>query len=243
MARYASLVYPGLDCALEESAHEALWIQRSPGRARGLGRYAQEYGLAYVLAHARGETGEPIAPLRAWFAHPRPPDIAPLHRFFATRELEFGVDSSGIALPREALDLPMKSGDPRLLATAEDLAEIALRAQPRTNAFAELLAARIETMIAGDASIDAVAKAMHMSPRTLQRRLDEEGSRFSEVVDSVRETLARRWLGEESRTLSEIGADLGFADLATFSRAFKRWTGKPPGAGVGPEQERSRARR
>ena len=230
MARYASLVYPGLECALEEEGADALWVQRAPGRARGLGRLAEEYGLAYVLTHARGETGEAIAPTRVWFAHPRPPDLAPLHRFFATRDLDFGAESSGFALSRGALDLAMKSGDPRLLATAEDLAEVALRAQPRPNAFSGLVAARVEAMIVGDASIDAVASAMHMSPRTLQRRLDEEGSRFSEVLDSVREGLARRWLGEETRTLSEIGANLGFADLATFSRAFKRWTGKPPGA-------------
>jgi AraC-like DNA-binding protein len=230
MARYASLVYPGLACALEEEAAEARWVQRAPGRVRGLGRHAHEYGLAYVLTHARRETGEAISPSRAWFAHPRPPDLGPLHRFFGTRELDFGSDSSGFALPAAALDLPMKSGDARLLATAEDLAEVALRAQPRANAFAALVAARVEAMISKDASVDAVAAALHMSPRTLQRRLEDEGGRFSEVVDSVREGLARRWLADEARTLSEIAYSLGFADLATFSRAFKRWTGKPPGA-------------
>jgi AraC-like DNA-binding protein len=232
MARYASLVYPGLECVLDEGNGEdvARWIQSTPGRTRGLGRHAHEYGLAYVLSHARQETGVAIAASRAWFAHPRPPDLAPLYRFFATRDLEFGAVSSGFALPRAALDLPMKSGDPRLLATAEDLAEVALRAQPRPSAFGALVATRVEAMLSTDASIDAVARAMHMSPRTLQRRLDEEGARFSELLDSVRETLARRWLTEETRTLSEIGYALGFADLATFSRAFKRWTGKPPGA-------------
>lgn len=233
MARYASLVYPGLSCALEEEGDEARWTQRTPGRARGLGRHAHEYGLAYVLTHIRQETcetGVAIALSRTWFAHPRPPDVAPLHRFFATRELEFGAESSGFVFPRAVLDRPLKSGDPRLLATAEDLAEVALRAQPSASEFGSLVATRIEAMISTDASIDAVARAMHMSPRTLQRRLDDEGSRFSEVVDGVRETLARRWLAEESRTLSEIAYALGFADLATFSRAFKRWTGKPPGA-------------
>ncbi len=236
MARYASLVYPGLDCALEEDANEATWQQRTPGRTRGLGRHAHEYALAYVLTHAQRETSDPenaacaVVPARVWFAHPRPPDLAPLHRFFGTRDLEFGTDSSGFALPRAALDLPMKSGDPRLLATAEDLAEVALRAQPRRNDFPALVAGRIEAMLASDASVDAVARAMHMSPRTLQRRLDDEGSRFSEVLDSVRETLARKWLAEEARTLADVAYALGFADLATFSRAFKRWTGKPPGA-------------
>jgi AraC-like DNA-binding protein len=78
-------------------------------------------------------------------------------------------------------------------------------------------------------SIDHVASSMHMSARTLQRRLEDEGTRFGEVLEEVRARLARTWLRDPSLGLSEIAARLGFADLATFSRAFKRWTGMPPG--------------
>jgi AraC-like DNA-binding protein len=80
-----------------------------------------------------------------------------------------------------------------------------------------------------DASIEAVARALHMSARTLQRRLEDEGARFSEIVDGAREEAARAAIVDASRSLAEIAHALGFADLATFSRAFKRWTGKPPG--------------
>jgi AraC-like DNA-binding protein len=230
MARYASLVHPAIACTVEERDGEALWVQRTPDRPRGLGRHVHEYALAHVLTVARRDTGAPIAASRAWFAHARPPDIAPLHRFFGARDLSFGCDDSGFALARDALDLPMKSGDSRLLATADDLAEAALRAQPRTNSLAALAATRIESLLPDGATMDAVARAMHMSSRTLQRRLEAEGASFSEIVDDVRERLARRWLADEARTLSEVAFGLGFSDLATFSRAFKRWTGKPPGA-------------
>jgi AraC-like DNA-binding protein len=77
--------------------------------------------------------------------------------------------------------------------------------------------------------MDAVAAALHMSPRTLQRRLEQSGTRYSEVLDDVREAQARAWLSDRTLSLGEIGYRLGFSDLATFSRAFKRWTGKPPG--------------
>jgi AraC-like DNA-binding protein len=230
MARYASLIHPALACAVEERDDEALWMQRTPDRPRGLGRHVNEYALAYVLTVARRDTGAPIAVSRAWFVHARPPDIAPIHRFFGARDLAFGGEDSGFALPREALDLPMKTGDPRLLATADDLAEAALRAQPRTSSLASLAASRVESLLPDGATMDAVARTMHMSSRTLQRRLESEGASFSEIVDQVRERLARRWLADEARTLSEVAFGLGFSDLATFSRAFKRWTGKPPGA-------------
>ncbi|MGO8997649.1 MAG: AraC family transcriptional regulator ligand-binding domain-containing protein [Polyangiaceae bacterium] len=230
MATYASLVHPAITCVLEESGDEAQWIQRTPSRPRGVGRHAEDYALAYVLTYARRETGAPIAPSRVWFAHPRPPDIAPLHRFFGSRDLSFGCEDSGIALPRSILDLPLRTADARLLATADDLAKAALRALPRPTDFAAAVALRVESLLPDGAGMGAVAGAMRMSERTLQRKLDAEGASFSEIVDDVRERLARRWLKEEGRTLSEIAFSLGFSDLATFSRAFKRWTGKPPGA-------------
>jgi AraC-like DNA-binding protein len=230
MARYASLIHPTIVCALEETGEEATWVQRTPSRPRGIGRHAEEYALAYVLTYMRRDTVEPFTLSRVWFAHARPPDIAPLHRFFATRSVSFGCEDSGFALSKIALDLDLKSADARLLATADELADAALRALPRTTDLASAVASRVEELLPGDATIGAVARKMHMSDRTLQRRLDSEGASFSEIVDHVRGRLARQWLTDERRTLSEVAYALGFSDLATFIRAFKRWTGKPPGA-------------
>jgi AraC-like DNA-binding protein len=81
-----------------------------------------------------------------------------------------------------------------------------------------------------EARIDSVARALAITPRTLQRRLDDESVRFTDVLDRVRDDLAREWLASSERSLGEIAARLGFADLATFGRAFKRWTGTTPGA-------------
>ena len=63
----------------------------------------------------------------------------------------------------------------------------------------------------------------------MQRRLEQEQTRFSEVLDRARLQVAKRLLAEPRTTLAEVAYRLGFADLATFSRAFKRWTGMPPG--------------
>jgi AraC-like DNA-binding protein len=62
------------------------------------------------------------------------------------------------------------------------------------------------------------------------RRLEGEGTRFSEVLDAVRERMARRLVLDGAIALAEVGYRVGFSDAATFSRAFKRWTGIPPGA-------------
>jgi AraC-like DNA-binding protein len=234
-ARYASLVHPHLAFELVEhaggagEAGEACWYQRTPAHVRGIGRHAHEYGLAYVLTHMRAAAARPIAPLRVWFAHARPRDLAPLHRFFATQELAFGEVDSGLALPAALLDEPLATSDARLLATVTGLADEALRASPRGRELAPRVAAHLRTHLPDDASADRVARALHMSARTLQRRLEGEGTSFTEVLDGTREELARALLADPALSLGEIGYRIGFADLASFSRAFRRWTGMPPG--------------
>jgi AraC-like DNA-binding protein len=229
LARYAALVHPELESSFEVTETGADWHARSPQQPRGLGRHAHEYGLAYLLAVVRVGSGEPIAPTRVWFGHSRPPDIAPLFRFFGTQDVAFGEAESGLTLSARSLGVPMLGQDPRLLATAKGLAEGALSAHPRRQAFAELVEKHVVSLLPRGADMGAVARALHMSPRTLQRRLEDEGTAFSDVLDDVRQSAARQRLRDPALSLSEIAYELGFADLATFSRAFKRWTGMPPG--------------
>jgi AraC-like DNA-binding protein len=228
-ARYAPLVLPDLECVLEEDEREARFRQRTRGRPRGAGRTAHEYALAYALVQCRNESGEALSVSRVWFAHARPTDLGPVCHFFGTEDVAFGAPDSGFAAGRALLDAPMRGGDARLLVTAEALADAAVRAQPRTRELAAAVAARIEELLPAGASIEAVARALHMSPRTLQRRLEDERTSFGALLDEVRGRIARALLRDPSLGLAEIAARLGFADLATFSRAFKRWTGTPPG--------------
>jgi AraC-like DNA-binding protein len=168
---------------------------------------------------------------RVWFAHARPPELEPIHAFFGTRELAFGCPDSGLAFARGVLDAPMHGVDPRMLATAEPLADEALETRAPAGAapLSVRVAARLATSLPDGTDVADVARALRMSGRTLQRRLEEEGTRFTEVLDRVRLERARVELGHPERSLTEIAFCLGFGDLATFSRAFKRWTGKPPG--------------
>ena len=163
-------------------------------------------------------------------ASPRAGDLAPLFRVFGTEDVELGAETTSLVLARETASLALPAFDPMLVAAAEQLASAALAFAPRA-ALADAVTARIEKLLpTGAPTAEAVAAAMKMSARTLQRRLEDEGVRFSALVDDVRERIARRLLRAPDLALGEIAARLGFADLATFSRAFKRWTGVPPGA-------------
>jgi AraC-like DNA-binding protein len=80
----------------------------------------------------------------------------------------------------------------------------------------------------GSPSIERVSELLHMSPRTVQRRLADEGTNFKELVDELRRTMAESYLQSSSLSLSEVSFLLGFANVNAFHRAFRRWTGKTP---------------
>jgi AraC-like DNA-binding protein len=228
LARWAPLLHEGMEASFDEDGGEGRWVLRTPRRPRGVGRYVHEVAIAHAVQLVRaGCDGAVVA--RAWFAHARPAALAPLCAFLGTNELTFGHEDSGFAVPRATLDRPMAQADARTVEAIAPLleAEVGLRPQPAS--FAERLAAHLASSLPDGTDVADAARAMRMSARTLQRRLEQEQTRFSEVLDRARLAEARRLLADPSVTLTDAAFRLGFADLATFSRAFKRWTGVPPG--------------
>ncbi|HEL5571735.1 TPA: AraC family transcriptional regulator ligand-binding domain-containing protein [Stenotrophomonas maltophilia] len=86
----------------------------------------------------------------------------------------------------------------------------------------------LELLPGGQSSIEAVAKRLAMSTRTLQRRLDDEGDSFRSIVNRTREDLAKHYLTQTKLSISEISFLLGFDDPNSFYRAFHGWTGQTP---------------
>lgn len=86
----------------------------------------------------------------------------------------------------------------------------------------------LEALPSGVASVEVVARRLAVSPRTLQRRLGEEGTTFKKVVRKTRESLARHYLGQTVLTSAEIAYLLGYDEPTSFFRAFHDWTGTTP---------------
>jgi AraC-like DNA-binding protein len=79
----------------------------------------------------------------------------------------------------------------------------------------------------GDASIGAVARVLHVSARTLRRRLRDHQTSFRELFDELRADIGRAQVAD-ARPIKAIAEELGFSDQSAFQRAFKRWTGMTP---------------
>lgn len=86
----------------------------------------------------------------------------------------------------------------------------------------------LETLPAGEVSMQVISRKLAVSARTLQRRLQDEGTSFQQTLDSLRESLAYHYLRNTTLSSAEISFLLGFDDSNSFARAFQSWTGKTP---------------
>jgi AraC-like DNA-binding protein len=154
--------------------------------------------------------------------------LRPLLDSVAVRRVEFDRGRTAIRFPRDMLDEPLPQADPHTLAVCIAACEQILERRQRRYGLSaqvrsELLAAPGEMP-----GLDAVAASLHMHPRTLRRRLAEEGTSFRALTNDVRATLATELLSQVGLTVEQVARRLGYAETAAFNHAFSRWFGLAP---------------
>ena len=122
------------------------------------------------------------------------------------------------------------AGHSESYAVARDLCRTLLEQMPDT---AMSTARRVERLLLsspmGSLTVDDVAQAMFVTKRTLQRRLDREGTSYREITEKLYAALADRHLRESNLTIETVAILLGYNDTAAFRKAFHRWYGQSPG--------------
>ena len=230
LARYMALLNDRMVASFEEDASMGTFTYGVPGEPLSYGRHANEFGLALFVHVGRQLTGQPWNPLAVTFAHPAPPDFAPLTAHFGVTP-SFGGGMNVLTLAASTLDRSVTSGDPVLLSVLERAAGTPppREAEPALPDFVQRVHEAIRSSLRdGAPKMEALAKQLHVSARTLQRRLAEHRTTFQDAVDAVRCERARQYLRDPHLGVSEVAFLLGYSDLSTFDRAFKRWTGKTP---------------
>ena len=194
------------------------------------GRVGNEFSLALSVRLVRELSGHHFTPLEVWFGHERPGAVSELESFFGTKSLHFGRGQNGFTCEPKFFDDPVVSADAALLPLVEDQARRLALSRQTTNDFPSEVREQVRKSLQSSSfGVAEVSKAMGQSQRTLQRRLSEYGTTFFDLVDSLRESLAREYVQDPKLGLGEIAYLLGYSDLSAFGRSFKRWTGKTPG--------------
>lgn len=230
-ARFAALVHPSISFECVQRGSAVYFSHRTAGFPRGLSRHLNEFAMAAPIHFGRESSGASPRVLEVSFANPRPRSLDALQTYFRTRALQFGADQNQLVLDAASLEQAQSTADARLLATVRSLGELALAQRRESSLLRDQVALHLRAQLdAGEVQIRKLARELHLSVRTLQRRLDEEGTSFAGVLDDVKRELACALVADPGLPLREVAARLGFGEVASFSRAFKRWTGHAPGA-------------
>jgi len=167
-------------------------------------------------------------------------------------QVRFGMTENSMEFADEDLAIPIQTDNPmaadwalRMLAdlaqsqrnwTLRMLAKLEQTQRPSANTS---FSAKVQSLLAGmldkgEPQREQVAKHLMVSERTLQRRLAEEGTNFTRLVDDTRREMAQQYLSKGELSLKKLSFQLGFSDPSAFCRACKRWFGRSPKQLQGP---------
>jgi AraC-like DNA-binding protein len=180
--------------------------------------------MCRMLAICAGPAATPVK-VRLKQGSPEHPDE---YRKVLHCPVEFFGDHVALVFDAQLAAQPVHSGNAELAAEADRMATRYLDTLAPESVATRVRSLLVKAMLAGEVEQDAIARALHQSPSTLQRRLRREGTSYQSLLDSTRRELALDYLRDGQHSLADVAFLLGFADQSNFTRAFRRWTGKTP---------------
>ena len=194
-------------------------------------RAGVDFALAMLyLSYVRWVGAEPPE-YEVRFPYPEPADVEPYRQVFGpASKLCFGANASGVSFRQTDLCLSLRHSDPKLHALLSAYVRQRYSAR-RSDCLVDTTRMHIlERLPHGQVRIDEVAALMGMSRRTLARKLEEQGTTFTQLLCDVRCASAVRYLLLEGFSVHEISDQLGYSEPAAFHRAFRGWFGQTPSA-------------
>jgi AraC-like DNA-binding protein len=183
--------------------------------------------FAWMLSVARLGTGTRLSPLRLELVRKRH-YAKTLERHFGC-PVVFGATRNAIVFREADARRPFVTRNAELLSMLAPQLDEELKQQRGLESFPERVRATIQKKLAGRRpKMHDIARELHLSSRTLQRRLQEAGYSFQQVMEEARHQLARHYLTNSLLELNETAYLLGFEDANSFVRAFRGWEGVPP---------------
>ena len=214
---------------LAEPEDDHLILSWQSNTSRRPSRHVIEHMFANIVTLSNSQIGYPTHNIRIEFKHNAAGSTEYMEKVL-NADISFGCDADRIFIPKLFLELPSRYDQDDLFTYTEDLARQRLMELREEDKLINSVRGIILNQLPfGLPKIDAIAKALGTTPRTLQRRLLERQLKYQILLDDVRRELARGLIVKPDLTLSDVANYLGFNDQSAFQHAFQRWEGTTPG--------------
>ncbi|RUM20463.1 AraC family transcriptional regulator [Rhizobium vallis] len=238
--RYAPAFQTGSSFSLQSSADGLVcsYDVHSAPFDQNLFRQDNEFTLACICSQIRTAFDKKWKPLEVRFRHLSNGQDRLLERLFDAPVFFGQTHNSMVVDPREAEQQHRKEDRELISILNQHLGTLVVASNSELSAAEQVLALIHVKLGISSVAIPDLAKEMRMTARSLQRRLEEEGTTVREILQEHRKRMAENYLSRGDMTMDEISVALGYAEPLIFARAFKSWTGYNP---VRPGGSRTRS--
>lgn len=207
---------------------ELAWVGAAEyHHAPALERFNVEMCLASLKLICDELLGQPLVLAAAQFSYPQPAYVASYASSFAC-PLQFDAGRNAFAFPAEWLQRRLPLADPVTHLEMLDRCRRQNAEFTTRQAWLQRVREELASHLAEPPGLEALARQMHCSPRTLRRHLQALGTHYQELLDELRFERAKALLGQEDWPICRIAEELGFSESASFRHAFQRWSGVAP---------------
>jgi AraC-like DNA-binding protein len=228
LIRYLLILSDAFTMAMEEEEEGYRITFVLVGGGRPIPRQRIEFIVVTLIGFCRWISGREVNPLVIELPYPPPVDPAPYRAAFRC-PVSFDAPRNSLLYASADMIAPLPTSNPLLAELHERFAGEYLRHFDHAQTSYRAREMIIRRLPDGEPRRDEIAGELHMSERTLQRRLEEEGTSFIQLMDDTRRELAEQYLGRLHLSLAQAAYLLGFADQSSFFRACRRWFDVSPG--------------
>lgn len=226
IVRYFRLVSTNAESQLERTASEYRLVMVPTLQPEQY--YPQDAWMATILRYIREIYRPDFVPRGVCLTRPKPQRNAQrFDRFFGTA-VTFGSDANRLIFAPEDMQAELPAANAELARNNDEVVVGLLARLDREDVIARIRALFIELLPSGECSKATAAARLNISERSLQTRLAIRGTTYRTLLNETRHKLAEQYMRQGLHSVSEVTYLLGFADVSSFSRAFRSWTGVSP---------------
>jgi len=227
LVNYSKLIADELTIQIEDHDGELHVVFQSAATGSHDPALRERVRLTGAVRLCRMNCGNTFNPLRVIFQQAAPSNQDSFEAYFRSA-LQFDSESTVLVIDAALADAPLSGSNAQLVHMHDQMIIDYLARLDKLDIVGRTKALIFELLPSGHVSIEEAAGRLNMSARSLSRKLKQAGVSFKELLAETRKELGKRYIQDSNLTLTEISFLLGFAEMSSFSRAFRTWTGQSP---------------